>query len=86
MAQPGRTGMSDDQKTELWYRWCNGESIHDISRAIGEYRSAIYTVLHRHGGFTPPDRKRSSRAPTLAEREEISRGLSAGHAIRYIAG
>ena len=85
MAQPGRTGMSDDQKTELWYRWRNGESIHDISRAIGEYRSAIYTVLHRHGGFTPPDRKRSSRALTLAEREEISRGLSAGHTIRYIA-
>ena len=85
MAQSNRMGMTDVQKAELWHRWRNGESIHDISRAIGEYRSAIHTVLHRHGGFTPPERKRSSCALTLAEREEISRGLSAGHSIRRIA-
>lgn len=85
MAQPGRKGMADAQKTELWRRWRKGEPIHEISRAIGERRAAIYTILYRYGGFTPPERKRSSRALTLAEREEVSRGLSAGHSIRAIA-
>ena len=85
MAQPGRKGMADAHKTELWHRWRKGEPIHEISRAIGERRAAIYTVLYRHGGFTPPERKRASTALTLAEREEVSRGLSAGYSIRAIA-
>ena len=72
MAQSGRRGMADAQKTELWHRWRKGEPIHEINRAIGERRSAIYTVLYRHGGFTPPERRRSSHALTLAEREEVS--------------
>ena len=33
----------------------------------------------------PPVRKRSTHALTLAEREEISRGLSAGYSMRQIA-
>ena len=55
MAQSGRKGMADAQKTELWHRWRKGELIHEISRATGERRTAIYTVLYRHGGLTPPD-------------------------------
>ena len=85
MAQPGRLGMSDVQKSELWQRWRKGESIIDISRALAADRKAVVRVLSRHGGFTPPLRKRSTQALTLAEREEISRGLSAGHSLRQIA-
>ena len=40
MAQSSRLGMTDVQKAELWHRWRNGESIHDISRAIGAYSGA----------------------------------------------
>jgi hypothetical protein len=34
MAQTGRLGMTDVQKSELWQRWRNGASIIDVSRAI----------------------------------------------------
>ena len=37
------------------------------------------------GGIRPPERRRSRLALTMAEREEISRGLVAGHSIRAIA-
>ena len=85
MAQPSRLGMTDVQKSELWQRWRNGESIIEISRAIAADRKAVSRVLSRHGGFTPPLRKRSPKALTLAEREEISRGLSAEHSLCQIA-
>jgi len=85
MAQSGRLGMTDAQKEELWQRWRNGESITDISHAIGTFRTSASHVLRLHGGFAPPLRTRSPHALTLAEREEISRGLSAGHSLRQIA-
>jgi hypothetical protein len=53
MAQPGRLGMTDVQKSELWQRWRNGESITEISRALGSFRTSVADVLRRHGGFAP---------------------------------
>ena len=85
MAQPGRLGMTEVQKGELWHRWRKGESITDISRTLGSFRTSVAYVLRRHGGFAPPLRKRAAQALKLAEREEISRGLSAGHSLRQIA-
>jgi len=72
MAQPGRLGMTDVQKSELWRRWRNSESITDISRALGSFRTSVSYVLRLHGGFAPPLRKRSPQALTLAEREKIA--------------
>jgi IS30 family transposase len=77
--------MTDVQKSGLWQRWRSGESIIEISRALAADRKAVFRILSRHGGFTPLLRKRSPHALTLAEREEISRGLSAGHSLRQIA-
>ena len=85
MAQPGRLGTTDAQRSELRQRGCNGESIIDISRALAADRKSVFRVLRRYGGFTPPLRRRSATALKLAEREEISRGLSAGHSLRQIA-
>jgi len=42
-------------------------------------------IFARTGGIRPPPRKRSCLALTLAEREEVSRGLVAHHSIRTIA-
>ena len=54
-------------------------------RGFERESSSIFSVLSSSGGIRPPDRKRSWRALSLAEREEISRGLVAGRSLRAIA-
>jgi len=66
------------RKKELWERWKAGESISDIARALKKPPGSIHGVLKATGGITPPQRRRPGWALTLAEREEISRGLAAG--------
>ena len=39
----------------------------------GQGTHVIHFLLARHGGIAPPVRRRSQRALTLAEREDISR-------------
>lgn len=85
MARLGRPGLSDIQKEELWRRWHNGESLSDIGRALGKHPASVFGVLRLYGGFMPLKRSRSERALTLAEREEISRGISSGQSMREIA-
>ena len=85
MARLGRPGMTDAQKDEIWRRWRNGGSLSDIGRAVGKFPASIFGLLRLHGGVTPPARQRAVRALTLAEREEISRGLAAGSSLRQIA-
>lgn len=45
----------------------------------------MHGVVFSIGGIVPSDRRRSRLALTLAEREEISRGIAAGRPIRQIA-
>lgn len=85
MARLGRPGMTDTQKDEIWRRWRKGESLSDIGRVVGKFPASIFGLLRLHGGLTPPARQRAARALTLADREEISRGLAAGSSLRQIA-
>ena len=85
MTRMGRPGLTDKQRVELWERWKTGESLSDIGRAIGKHAGSVFGVLRSHGGIYQPPRRRSKRSLTLAEREEISRGISAGRSIREIA-
>lgn len=85
MAQNSRIGLTEPQKADLWRRWRQGESINEISRALGTTRKPIAGTLERYGGFPPQPRRRPETALTLREREEISRGLSAGCSMREIA-
>jgi IS30 family transposase len=80
-----RYGLSSAQKTEIWRRWKAGESLHEIGRAFGKDHGSIHFLLSQHGGIVPAVRRRSERTLTLAEREEISRGLASGLSIREIA-
>ena len=41
--------------------------------------------MARHGGIVPAARRRSRRVLTLAEREDISRGIASGYSMRVIA-
>ncbi|MQS16230.1 IS30 family transposase [Streptomyces kaniharaensis] len=85
MARLGRPGMSDTQKRELWDRWKAGESISEISRALGRPPGSIFTIIKSNGGYVPPVRQRRSGQLTLPERESISRGLARGDSIRSMA-
>ena len=85
MARLGRPGLTDDQKTELWQRWRNGESLSDIGRAINKHPASVFGVLRLYGGYLPLERIRSSRVLSLYEREEISRGISGNWSLRQIA-
>ncbi|MDR5777506.1 MULTISPECIES: IS30 family transposase [unclassified Caballeronia] len=85
MNQKRRCGLSPAQKTLLWQRWKDGESLSDIGRSLGKHAASIHAIVRPHGGIMPMMRKRSTRVLTLAEREEISRGVHADVSIRQIA-
>ena len=85
MAQMGRPGLSASQKAELWQRWKSGQSLSDIGRALGKHAGSVHGVVSSNGGIIPAVRRRSRLALTLAEREEISRGIAIGSPIRQIA-
>ncbi len=80
-----RTFYTDKQKAEIWDRWQRGESMSSIGRGFDRASSSIYPLLARTGGIRPPNRVRSRLALTLADREEISRGLIASQSLRSIA-
>ncbi len=59
--------------------------MHEIGRAFGKDHGSIQFLLSQHGGIAPAIRHRSQRTLTLAEREDISRGIASGSSIREIA-
>lgn len=85
MAYRPRIRYSDKQKSEIWDRWQRGESLHSIGRTFDRPSSSIFGQLAPTGGIRPPVRRRSRLALTLAEREEISRGLASQQSMRSIA-
>ena len=80
-----RRGLTASERAELWQRWRIGQSLSDISRALGKAPGSVFGYLRSNGGIPPVVRVRSSRALTLVDREEISRGLSSGTSLRCIA-
>ncbi len=85
MKYPTRIYYTEADKGLMWDRWEKGESLNAIARHFGRSHSSIQGILSRTGGIRPPQRQRSQRALTLAEREEISRGVVAGLSLRSIA-
>jgi IS30 family transposase len=83
--QKSRYGFSALEKEEVWDRWGHGESLKSIGRAFGKPSSSIYFILSPSGGIRPAPRRRSERVLSLAEREEISRGLAAEKSCRSMA-
>jgi len=69
----------------VWDRWEKGDSINEIARDLGRFHSSVQGAMARTGGIRPPPRRRSRLALTLAEREEISRGIVSDHSMRTIA-
>ena len=73
-----RIYYSEADKALMWDRWQKGDTLHEIARLFDRHHSSVRGILERTGGIRPPVRRRSSRSLTLAEREEISRGIASG--------
>jgi IS30 family transposase len=80
-----RRRLTAEARAELWHRWKSGQSLTEIGRALGRPSVSIFSHLRAKGGIRPPARHRRHLALTLADREEISRGLSVGASFRSIA-
>ncbi len=80
-----RVGFTPAQKAELWERWRRGEQMKSIGREFGKPSSSIFKHIRSTGGYTPVERRRAPGCLSLAEREEISRGLMVDRSIRSIA-
>jgi IS30 family transposase len=80
-----RSRLSPAEKADIWRRWKCGQSQHEIGRAYGRPHPTIRKLLLPSGGIAPTPRHRSRLALTLAEREDISRGIASGSSIREIA-
>jgi IS30 family transposase len=84
--RPGRRRIfTASQRAELWRRYKAGESILGIGQAMERACTTVHRELQYTGGIAPAERSRSSRVLSLIEREEVSRGIAAGHSIRAIA-
>lgn len=85
MKQRRRIYYSAAQRSEIWDRWQTGEAMKSIGRRFDRASSSVFSVISRTGGTRPAERRRASKALSLAEREEISRGLSMRCSLRLIA-
>ena len=85
MARKPRLHYTAELRSRIWDKYKQGESLWSIARSIDRSSSCIYGLLSPTGGFRPPYRKRAKLALSLAEREEISRGIVANLSIRTIA-
>ena len=80
-----RIYYTDTDKALMWDRWQKGDSLHAIARLFDRSHGSVAGILSRTGGIRPPLRRRPKLALTLAEREDISRGVVAGQSARSIA-
>ena len=80
-----RPGFSDFEKEEIWRGWKSGKTLKSIGRSLGRANTHVRVLVAASGGFVPAPRRRSTRVLSRAEREDISRGVAAGHSMRTIA-
>ena len=74
------------ERAEIRRRIVAGERPRDVASALERARWTIERIVRQEGGPLPRRALRSSLRLSLAEREEISRGLRAGESLRAIAG
>lgn len=85
MKRRAKISYTESDKALMWDRWQKGEILHSIARLFDRGHSSIQGIFSGTGGIRPALLRRSRLALTLAEREEISRGVVAGRSLRSIA-
>jgi len=85
MKRRTRTHYTDAQEALMWERWKEGWTLDQIAQLFNRAHTSVQNILSRTGGIRPPLRRRCPRSLTLADREEISRGLAEGRSVRSVA-
>ena len=78
-------GLSAAEQDEVWARWRRGESLRLIARRMGKRGPSVRAFVLQTGGVQQHPPRRRLRCLSMAEREEISRGVAAGEPCRQIA-
>jgi IS30 family transposase len=77
--------LSELDRSEIQRRVSEGETFACAAAAVGCSTKSIQRFMARTGGIGLSVRKRSPLRLSIAEREEISRGLLTGDSLRQIA-
>ena len=80
-----RNYYTEAQKSAMWDRWQNGESMAGIAKSFDRSHTSLENILRGNGGIRPRPRSRSKLALSFPERETISRGLARRLSIRSIS-
>ena len=76
--------LAEAVKDAIWKLRGEGGSEAEIGRRLGLLKRTVSKYLERVGGIRPRASGRPERCLTLAEREEISRGIARGDSARAI--
>jgi DNA-binding CsgD family transcriptional regulator len=78
-------GLSAAEQDEVWARWRRGQSLRLIARQLGKRVPSVRAFVLQTGGVQHHPPRRAQRSLSMAEREEISRGVAVGESCRQIA-
>jgi len=81
----GQRWVSTSERLEIRRRVAAGEAIGSIAGGLGRTERTIHYVIARSGSIPPRLAVRSPLRLSVAEREEISRGLRGGESFRRMA-
>ena len=51
MKRRARNIYTDAQKADIWNRWQNGETMHEIARSFDRYHGSVRGILTANGGI-----------------------------------
>ncbi|SDE73100.1 Homeodomain-like domain-containing protein, partial [Myxococcus virescens] len=86
MESRGKLGrMSGEDWLEVQRAVAAGQTQEAAARAVGVNERTLQRLLRRAGGIRRPPRVRSALRLSVAEREEVSRGVQAEESMRAIA-
>ena len=77
--------FTEEEVEQIWDMHEAGVPVKRIARVMGRQNVSLRVLISKSGGIRPRARVVNERHLSLTEREEISRGLSAGKSLRAIA-
>ena len=77
--------FTEEENERIWDMHQAGVPVKRIARIMGRQNVSMRMLISKSGGIRPKARVLNERHLSLAEREEISRGLAAGLSLRAIA-